>query len=296
MVPLARLAARLRAPAPVLAAALASALGVALGAAPVSGEAPAKPPPPHTDEQVQPVLASYERDFASKDLGKQLAALRSLGRWRHKEVLKELRRVLLREADLELKSAAADGFQHQLSHAPEAARTLAEALKAWEKWATDVDAQDPKVKERVRYEANVLASCWGSVGALGWKEAWKDWKGYVDHAHDDVASAAIRAFGALKEYRVLPQLHEWFAIYPDGVSWSGGSVSVDTGASGNTDQKAAEAKWRAKFGNRAKKARPRVVDALLKALKDITGQEFEKPDQLERWMDENKALLKKHGV
>lgn len=259
-------------------------------------DAPAKPPPPHTDEQVKPVLAAYERDFGSSDLGRRLSAVRTLGRWRHKNVLKELRRVLLREDDLELKAAAADGFQHQVSHAAEAARTLAEALKAWEKWATDVDAVDAKAKERVTYEAHVLIACWTSVGALGWKDAWKEWKGYADHAHDDVASAAIRAFGALREYRVLPQLLEWFAIFPDGVSWSGGSVSVDTGAAGGADQKAAEAKWRAKYGSRAKKARPKVVDALLKALKDITGQEFEKPDQLERWMDENKALLKKNGV
>ena len=33
-----------------------------------------------------------------------------------------------------------------------------------------------------------------------------------------------------------------------------------------------------------------------KALKDITGEDFEKPKQLKQWMDENKLLLKKHGA
>ena len=32
------------------------------------------------------------------------------------------------------------------------------------------------------------------------------------------------------------------------------------------------------------------------ALKAITGEDFEKPKQLKQWMDENKVMLKKHGV
>jgi hypothetical protein len=35
---------------------------------------------------------------------------------------------------------------------------------------------------------------------------------------------------------------------------------------------------------------------MVKALKDITGVEFKKPAELKAWMQENKALLKKHGV
>ena len=33
-----------------------------------------------------------------------------------------------------------------------------------------------------------------------------------------------------------------------------------------------------------------------KALFDITGMKFEKPEELKAWMKENKALLKKNGV
>ena len=92
------------------------------------------------------------------------------------------------------------------------------------------------------------------------------------------------------------ECYEWFHHYPDGVSWSGGSVRVDTGAAGNKDAKAAKAKWKAKYGARARKARPKAHEAMKKALKSITGEDFEKPKQLKQWMDENKVMLKKHGV
>ncbi len=215
---------------------------------------------------------------------------------RHKEVLKELKRVLVKEPDLELKAVAAEGLGQQLCFAAEAGRTLAGFLTANDAWARVPDPQSPEAQQRVAYEARVLVACWGSVGALGWKDAWKEWKGYIDHEHDDVASAAITAFGRLQEYRALPSLLEWFNIYPDGVTWEGGSVRVDTGAAGDKDEKAAQAAWKAKYGGRAKKARPAVVDALLRAVRDITGQEFTKPAQLKQWMDDNKVLLKKHGV
>jgi hypothetical protein len=251
---------------------------------------------PHTDAQVTPVLEAYRRDAGGDDLEARIRALRTLGRWRHKEVLKELKRVLGKEPDLELKAVAAEGLGQQSCFAPEAGRALADFLKANEGWARLPDAPAPAQEQRTAYEARVLVSCWASVGLLGWKEPWKEWKGYIDHDHDDVASAAIAAFGRLVEYRALPALLDWFNIYPDGVSWEGGSVRVDTGAAGDKDAKAAQAAWKAKFGGRAKKARPAVVDALLRAVRDITGQQFDKPAQLKQWMDDNKALLKKHGV
>lgn len=255
-----------------------------------------KPPAPHTDAQVAPALAAFKRDFAETDMDKRLKAVRALGRWRHKDVLKELKRLLRSEPDLEIKAAAAEGFGHQASFPSDAGRALADFLKQNDKLASTLAPQDAAEEERVKYESRVLVACWNSVGMLGWKDPWKEWKGYIDHAHDDVASAAIRAFGALKEYRSLAPLLEWFNIYPDGVSWEGGSVSVDTGAAGGEDQAAAEAAWRAKYGGRAKKARPAIVDALLKTVKDITGQEFSKPAQLKQWMEDNKLLLRKHGA
>jgi hypothetical protein len=256
----------------------------------------AKPPPAHTDEQVAPALAAYEKGFADADLDVRIKALRTLSKWRHKDVLRELKRVLTLEEDLDLKAAAAEGFAYQTSHAAQAGRAIADALKSWEKWATNEKPKDKAEEDRNKDEQDVLVALWGSVGPLGWKDPWKDWKDYIDHANDAVAAAAITAFGKLREYRALPLLLDWFNIYPDGVTWAGGSVSVDTGAEGGADQAAAEAKWRARFGNRPKSPRPAAVAALLKALKEITGKEFKKPAELKDWMEENKLLLRKHGA
>ena len=255
-----------------------------------------KPPPPHTDAQVAPVLAAYEKDFAAKDMDMRLKAIRTLARWRHKDVLKELKRIVRVEEDLELRAAAAEGFAHQTSFPTDAARALAESLKEWEKLASNEEPKDDKAEQRQKFEEHLLTAAWGSMGALGWKDGWKDLKKYIEHPSDPVAASAITAFGKLKEYRALAPLLEWFNFYPDGVTWSGGSVSVDTGAAGGEDQAAAEAAWRARYGNRPKRARPGVVDALLKAVKEITGKEFSKPKELKAWMDENKLLLKKHGA
>jgi hypothetical protein len=258
-----------------------------------------KLPPPHTDAQVAPALAAYEKDFAAKDakdIDARLKAIRTLARWRHKDVLKELKRIVTREEDLELRAAAAEGFTYQTSFPAEAGRALADSLKEWDALARNEEPKDEKAAQQQKFEEHLLTAAWGSVGALGWKDGWKDWKKLLEHPSDPVATAAITAFGKLKEYRALPPLLEWFNFYPDGVTWSGGSVSVDTGADGGADQAAAEAAWRARFGARPKRARPGVVDALLKAVKEITGKEFTKPKELKAWMDENKLLLKKHGV
>ena len=102
--------------------------------------------------------------------------------------------------------------------------------------------------------------------------------------------------GQLKEYRALKILLEWFNYYPDGYSWSGGSVRVDTGAAGNKDAKAAKAKWKAKYGGRKKKARPGAWEKLIQSLEMITGEKFEKPEELKQWMKDNKALMRKHGA
>jgi hypothetical protein len=267
---------------------------LALLAGPAVAEEPAKPAP-HADEQVAPALAQFKKDFAAKDLDQRLRALRTFGRWRHKDVLRELRRIFLKDEDLEIKAAAAEGLGFQTANAAESGRTLIDALEQWKDWATLEDPEgDAEVKNED--EARVLIAAINAVGGVGHKDGWKTLKGFVDHRHDFVAAATMATCGKLKEYRALPLLLEWFNLYPDGYSWSGGSVRVDTGAAGGADQAAAEAKWRAKFGSMKKKARPNTVEAMIKALKDITGVEFEKPDQLKQWMEDNKLLLRKHGL
>src|SRR5262245_46931989 len=133
----------------------------------------AKPQPAHTDKQAADALAAFATGFASEDMDVRLKAVRTLGKWRHKDVLKELKRILTREEDLELKAAAAECFAFQTAHTSEAGRAVADALKEWDKWATIEEPKDKRAEERQKDEEDVLVALWGSAGVLAWKEPWK---------------------------------------------------------------------------------------------------------------------------
>ncbi len=253
---------------------------------------------PHADDVVKQAKERFDEDFASKDMDKRLRILKWYGMHMHKTVLKDLSKLLLKNKDAEIQAAAATGLGNQLHDPKKASSYLMQAIKKYEKYG---GRDKPEGNEEVLNdnEAAVLANSLTSLGKLGIKpdkKGFKLIKGLIDHNHDAVAIAMLEWCGTTKEYRSLPMILEWFNFYPDGYSWSGGSVTVDTGAAGNKDAKAAKAKFHAKYGGRAKKARPKAHEAMKKALKAITGEDFEKPKQLKQWMDENKVMLKKHGV
>ena len=57
----------------------------------------------------------------------------------------------------------------------------------------------------------------------------------------------VRALGKINDRRALPALLELWERHPVGYSWETGEVNVDTGASGTSDQEAAEAQWHAQY-------------------------------------------------
>lgn len=252
-------------------------------------------PEPHDDALVEERMERFEAKYASDDMDDRLSVLRWWGQHRHKLVLKSLKKIWLKEKDLELKAAAAEGLGHQLSHPKDALKLLVQGLEKNKKLASWVPETDEDAL-KIHIEEQVLVKALESLGRLGRKADWKKLKGFIDHNSDPVAIAAIQYFSAVKEYKAIPVIYQWFEHYPDGVSWSGGSVRVDTGAAGNTDAKAAKAKWKAKYGGRAKKARPNAFAAMVECVKVLTGEEIEKRDDLKAWMDANKVFLKKHGV
>ena len=253
---------------------------------------------PHADADVETATVRFEKDFADDDMDKRIRILKWYGMYMHKDVLKALQKIYLKDASAELQAVAAEGLGNQLHDPKRATGVLMQGLDKYEKYATREDPEDEEERKN-EHEANVLSHSLQSLAKLGVKpdkQGWKVIKGFVDHDHDQVAIAMLAWCGATQEWRAIPVILEWFSFYPDGYSWSGGSVSVDTGAAGSADANAAKAKFHAKYGGRARKARPKAHDAMRKALKDITGREFEKPKDLKAWMDENKALLKKNGA
>ncbi len=252
----------------------------------------------HDDAVVKKAQETFEERFGDKDMDKRLRILDWYGRHRHKTVLKDLSKLYLKDKNVEIQAMAAQGLGFQLQDPRKASSYLMQGIKKYEDYGSrdEPDGDEEVLNEN---EAAVLANSLTSLGQLGVKpdkKGFKLIKGLIDHNHDSVAIAMLHWCGATKEYRALPMILEWFNFYPDGHSWSGGSVRVDTGAAGNKDAKAAKAKYKAKYGKRAKKARPQAHEAMKKALKEITGEDFEKPKQLKQWMDENKQLLKKHGA
>ncbi len=271
-------------------------LGLALTAA--AGDKKKTKIDPHPDDVVEKAKARFDQDFKSKDMAKRLRILDYYGQHRHKKVLKDISKLFLKDKNVEVQAMAAKGLGFQLHDPKKASRYLMQGIKKYEKYA---GRDKPEGNEEVlnENEASVLANALTSLGQLGVKpdkNGWKLIKGLIDHNHDDVAIAMLNWCGATTEYRALPTILEWFNFYPDGYSWSGGSVTVDTGAAGNKDAKAAKAKFMSKYGGRAKKARPKAHAAMKAALKKITGEDFEKPKQLKQWMDENKVMLKKNGM
>jgi hypothetical protein len=271
-----------------------------LVAAPAFAEDPKDEKPlPHEDKVVKEARERFKKDFDDPDMDKRIRILRWYGMHMHKTVLKDLKKIFLTDKSVELQAVAAEGLGNQLPYPRDASIALMTGLKKHEDYASrELVEGDPQ--EYVQdNEARVLTNALHALGKLGQKPDKKGWKlirNLIDHFHDDVAIAMLNWCGATKEWRSLPIILEWFNFYPDGYSWSGASASVDTGAAGNKDANAAKAKVKAKLAGRAKKARPQAHEAMKKALKAITGKDFEKPKELQAWMDENKQLLKKNGM
>ena len=111
----------------------------------------------------------------------------------------------------------------------------------------------------------------------------------------------VRAVGNLEDLRALPTLLELWERHPVGYSWETGEVTVDTGAPGTADQEAAEAAWKAKYGNVQKKGKPPVmfkiyIQELCKSVGKITGEEITQASDLRKWMEANIERLKEAGV
>lgn len=278
-------------------------LGLVAAAPLASAKEKPDKPKSHTDEQVAEALERFEGDYKSKDVDRRLRILRWIGMYRHKSVLKRLKKIVLTERDAELQSVAAEGFGHQISCAKDASKVVKAALEKLRKYGSREDPQTPELVARNNEEASVLVKLLVSLGQLypyhtrrHKNDGWKELKKFIDHNSDDVAIAMFEYISATKEYRAMPKILEWFNFYPDGYSWAGASARVDTGTAGNADQKAAKAKALGKAGGRRKKIRPAAWAAMAETVQVLTGKEMKKPAELKAWMDENKLMLKKHGV
>ncbi len=226
----------------------------------------------------------------------RLRGLRWFGMWRHKKVLKELKKIWLREKDFELRAAAAEGLANQVPFANDAGKAIVKGLVSMEKLASRDEPEGEEAMLQV-LEAKALVAGIKALADLEYAKAWKETKGFIEHPDDDVAGAMMTRAVASRSTAPSPSSSSGSTTTRTACSWAGGSVRVDTGAAGNKDQRTRPRRsGRRSTAAAPKKARPAAWEKMIEALEMITGEKFEKSEELKEWMKENKVLLRKHGV
>jgi hypothetical protein len=233
-----------------------------------------------TDADAKKAIERFEREFDTKDLDFQLEAVIRLGKIVHPTVGARLLH-LLKDDETEIQVEAMKALGRQTG--------MAKSLERKMKYYLD----------EKKFEPRLVATAVRTVGKLELKRLEEELISMIDSNDDDVAISALRVLGAWKSYKLLKPVLLLWEFYPDEGRWTTGTVRVDTGADTATEQRLAKAKWNAKYGGRAKRARPEVVKAIRENVNAIIGLEKEKeqlklPAELREWISENKVLLRKH--
>ncbi|MHC4820672.1 MAG: HEAT repeat domain-containing protein [Planctomycetota bacterium] len=237
----------------------------ALAACPAMAEDEKKDDRPvSSDKAAKMAIDRFQRDFKTRDEGKRVT--KKLGQ-------------LLRHKNEVVRQGAAMALDDQYNNTELAGEILRKHMKGKEK------------------DFEVLITCCLSVGRLDYKGAISELGDLAEkHNNAFVKIEALKTFGKLKDKRALMPILRMWLKEPQGYSWEGGEVTVDTGAPGDKDQKEAERQYKAKYGNQHRRGgAPTMlktyVQAIAEAVKEICGEEIEGPTQLMEWMVEHKDEL-----
>jgi hypothetical protein len=239
------------------------------------------------DEAAKEAVAKFQEAFKSPDVEAKQGAVFNLHDFPHDLVLKELEKVL-KNKDPNVRHVACLAVGGQ-KHDPKRAGEL--LMKTYKKDASS---------------ENVVASCFEAMAELKYMGYWPEIKPAFKDERNVVVIRLLDLLGSTQDWRAFPELVDMYrTTMPARISWSTGTVTVDTGAAGDADAKAAESAFNAKYGqggskesNKAKsKANSfdlRNFSPQIKAcVKRITGQEFENAFDLEEWWCENYITVAK---
>jgi hypothetical protein len=268
-----------------LAGVLALALPAAAEDAPAKPEAkaaPAKPAarPIATDADAKDAVARFKRQFDTEDLDFQLEALIKLAKTHHPKVAAVLLKLMKNdEVEIQVEAMKSLGFQSCYT------KKLERKISFW--------------LDEKKFEPRVVAM---TVRAIRRHDMRKHEELIIESMNsndDEVAIEALRTLHAWKSYKSLRDILLLWEFYPNSGAWATGTVTVDTGADTATEQKLAKAKWKAKYGARAKRARPELVKVVYEVVNGIIGIEekekkLKRPEELRKWLSENKVLMRKH--
>jgi hypothetical protein len=262
---------------------------LALALAPVSpafAEDPAKPAPAPavpgmaTNEDAKAALVAFRAAFKGNDVDRKAQAVFDLAKVQHPAIVAEIGK-LLSNRDLDVKTVAAMALG-------------------------DVKALPALAGARLTatFEANAtdgafMRSAIDSRAALGHRASLPALVKKFKDPDPGIVKSAMSAVGEMKDVRALDALLEMAKDLKidEGVKWEGGEVHVDTGASGDTDQKAAEAQYAKQYGNQAHAKRSSgrrmrdMKEVVLDVLKDLTGEQFRSGVAAREWVAAHQADL-----
>jgi hypothetical protein len=229
-----------------------------------------------TAKEAKHELKIFERDFDTADIDFKIDAVLRFAKCVHKTVMERLLKIVFKEKDPFIRAEALLGLGNQVPYKDKFAKKL--------KRLFDEKQLDPMI----------LTALVKTLGKLKHTKYWEEIAKLTEHWDDDLVVACFDVIGEWKELRAHRQIQNFWNTYPEEGKWVTGSVTVDTGAAGDVDQRAAEAAWRAKYGNKNRyRARAECVRALKRAVKEITGQDLKKPAEFREWCSKNRAALNK---
>lgn len=261
-----------------------------------------------SEEKAKEAIDRFQREFQGEDLDLRLEAMGRVRRVMHPAVANLLLDLALKSPEVLVRAAAFKGLAFQRTSAktvgPRVAKYLGEAAEENRKAKArgdygvlidrktgEVDTESAEGKAALRNKRDrgqMLAEAVKLLDGIGYREreSVDVLREFLLDGNDDLVALVLGMFGKWKEWTVLdPDFKELFDIYPEEDKFETGSVSVDTGAAGSTDQQAAKRKWMSKFGDPdRRRARPKVVRALKQALLDITGEKIETPKALREFL------------
>jgi len=236
-------------------------------------------PPAASDEAAKQAIARFDMDFRTSDMGKRMNALASLVRTRNDLVTDRLGK-LLAHPEPEIRMAVVM-VMADMKHNPEKAGEILRLMMA-------------SGKEK---EDEVMLNVMLSLGNLVHVKAIDDMGEVIlKHGNVFVKIEGLKAYAKMKDRAALLPILDLWLVNPQGYSWEGGEVTVDTGAPGTEDQEAAEAAYKQKYGNQQRHGAPPTmlktyIQQIVKTVHELTGVKMENPSDLMRWMVEHEAEL-----
>ncbi len=242
---------------------------------------------PVPDEKAKEAIAKFQEAFKTSTVEGKQSAVYDLHDVPNDLVLKELSK-LLRNKDPKVRHVAALAVGGQSHDAKSAGELLLKTYKG------DFDAEE------------VVASVLQALGELKYMAYWPDLETALQDKRTAVVLQSLDLVGNNQDWRAFPELVEMYRIaLPAGKKWGGGEeVTVDTGADGDADQKAAEAKYNAQNpgkgglggggggggGGRSSMLR-NLSRPIEKCVKRITGLRFDNSLDLETWWADNYVMV-----